>query len=374
MRLAGLSAFRPARVAGAARPARTPSAAPQVTCAPMQLRTLAHTGVHVTPLCLGAMMFGAWGERDHDESIRIIHRALDAGINFIDTADVYSGGESEEIVGNALAGGRRDEVVLATKFHGSMGEDPNRAGNSRRWVMREVESSLTRLQTDWIDLYQVHRWDPWTDHEETLGALSDLVAQGKVRYIGSSTYPAAQIVKAQWVARERSLQRFVCEQPPYSLLVRGVEADVLPTCLEHGMGAIPWSPLAGGWLSGRWRKGSDDLSSRRSAMLPQRYDLSLPANRAKLDAADALAQLAEEAGMSLIHMALAFVIHHPAVTAAIIGPRTMEQLESQLGAAEVQLEPSVLDRIDEIVAPGTTINPVDAGWTNPALAADARRR
>jgi aryl-alcohol dehydrogenase-like predicted oxidoreductase len=320
------------------------------------------------------MMFGAWGETDHDASIRIIHRALDAGINFIDTADVYSRGESEEIVGKALAGGRRDNVVLATKFHGTMGEDPNEAGNSRRWIFREVEASLKRLNTDWIDLYQVHRWDPETDHDETLGALSDLVSQGKVRYIGSSTYPAAQIVKAQWVARDRGTQRFVCEQPPYSILARGIEADVLPTCQEFGMGAIAWSPLAGGWLSGRWRKGADDLTSRRSAMIPQRYDLSIPANRAKLDAADALGQLADEAGMSLIHMALAFVIRHPAVTAAIIGPRTMEQLESQLGAADVQLDSALLDRIDEVVAPGTTINPADAGWTNPALSPAARRR
>jgi aryl-alcohol dehydrogenase-like predicted oxidoreductase len=188
----------------------------------MELRTLGRTGVHVSPLCLGAMMFGAWGEPDHDAAIRIIHRALDAGVNFIDTADVYSRGESEEIVGKALSGGRRENVVLATKFHGTMGDDPNQAGNSRRWIMREVEASLKRLQTDWIDLYQVHRWDPWTDHEETLGALSDLVAQGKVRYIGSSTYPAAQIVKAQWVARERGYRRFVCEQPPYSILARGI--------------------------------------------------------------------------------------------------------------------------------------------------------
>jgi aryl-alcohol dehydrogenase-like predicted oxidoreductase len=340
----------------------------------MERRTLGTTGVQVSPLCLGAMMFGAWGERDHDESIRIIHRALDAGINFIDTADVYSAGESEQIVGKALAGGRRDRVVLATKFHGSMGEDPNEGGNSRRWVIREVEASLKRLQTDWIDLYQVHRWDPWTDHEQTLGALSDLVSAGKVRYIGSSTYPAAQIVNAQWIARERGLQRYICEQPPYSLLVRGVEADVLPTCREHRMGVIPWSPLAGGWLSGRWRKGAEDLGSRRSAMLPQRYDLSLPANQAKLDAADALARLADEHGMTLIHMAIAFVIGHPAVTAAIIGPRTMEQLESQLGAAELALDDALLDRIDEIVPPGRTLNPVDGGWTNPALAPEARRR
>jgi aryl-alcohol dehydrogenase-like predicted oxidoreductase len=340
----------------------------------MDLRTLGRTGVQVSPLCLGAMMFGAWGEPDHDAGVRIIHRALDAGINFVDTADVYSRGESEEIVGKALSGRRRENVVLATKFHGTMGEDPNQAGNSRRWIMREVENSLKRLQTDWIDLYQVHRWDPWTDHEETLGALSDLVTQGKLRYIGSSTYPAAQIVKAQWVARERGYQRFVCEQPPYSILARGIEADVLPSCLEHGMGVIPWSPLAGGWLSGRWRKGADDLTSRRSAMIPQRYDLSIPANQAKLEAADALGQLAEESGISLIHMALAFVIRHPAVTAAIIGPRTIEQLESQLGSVNVQLDEALLDRIDEIVAPGNTINPTDAGWSNPALAATARRR
>ena len=340
----------------------------------MRQRTLGGTGVHVTPICLGAMMFGAWGETDHDAAIRIVHRALEAGVNFIDTADVYSRGESEEIVGKALSDGRRENVVLATKFHGTMGDDPNQSGNSRRWIMREVEASLRRLQTDWIDVYQVHRWDPWTDHDETLSALSDLVTQGKVRYVGSSTYPAAQIVKAQWIASDRGHRRFVCEQPPYSILARAVEADVLPTCREFGMGVIAWSPLAGGWLSGRWRKGSDQLTSRRSAMIPQRYDLSLPANQAKLEAADALAQLADESGISLIHMALAFVIRHPAVTAAIIGPRTIEHLDSQLGAADVQLDTAVLDRIDEIVAPGSTINPTDAGWTNPALEAAARRR
>ena len=330
--------------------------------------------MHVSPLCLGAMMFGAWGDPDHEAGIRTIHRALDAGINFVDTADVYSRGESEEIVGRALAGGRREHVVLATKFHGTMGDDPNQSGNSARWIKREVEASLKRLQTDWIDLYQVHRWDAFTDHDETLAALSDLITQGKVRYIGSSTYPAAQIVKAQWVAREGGHRRFVCEQPPYSILTRAVEADVLPTCLEHGMGVIPWSPLAGGWLSGRWRKGAEDLTSRRAAMIPSRYDLSIPANQAKLDAADALGQLADEAGISLIHMALAFVIRHPAVTAAIIGPRTLEQLESQLGAAEVELDTGLLDRIDAIVAPGTNVNPADAGWANPALVPAARRR
>jgi aryl-alcohol dehydrogenase-like predicted oxidoreductase len=339
----------------------------------MNHRRLARTGVQVSPLCLGAMMFGGWGNPDHDDSIKIIHRALDAGINFIDTADVYSRGESEEIVGKALAG-RRDDVVLATKVHGTMGDDPNQFGNSRRWIIREVEDSLRRLKTDYIDLYQIHRPEPGTDIEETLGALSDLVHQGKVRYLGSSTFPASQIVEAQWAARERGLERFVCEQPPYSLLARAVEADVLPTCLRHGMGVIPWSPLAGGWLSGKWRKGADAPQSTRAERMPARYDLSDPANQRKLEAADALGKLADEAGMTLIQMALAFVINHPAVTAAIIGPRTMEQLESQLGAEEVVLDAALLDRIDEIVPPGTNLNQVDAGWQNPALQPDARRR
>src|ERR671916_2732412 len=227
----------------------------------MDHRTLGRTGVHVSPLCLGAMMFGAWGNPDHDDGVRVIHRALDAGINFIDTADVYARGESEEIVGRALAGGRRDDVILATKFHGAMGDDPNRQGSSRRWIIRAVEDSLRRLDTDWIDLYQVHRPRTDTDIEETLGALSDLVHQGKVRYIGSSTFPASQVVEAQWVARERGRERFVTEQPPYSLVVRGIENDLLPTCRRHGMGVIPWSPLAGGWLSGRWRQGQEPPGS-----------------------------------------------------------------------------------------------------------------
>jgi aryl-alcohol dehydrogenase-like predicted oxidoreductase len=339
----------------------------------MEHRSLGRTGVSVSPLCLGAMMFGAWGNPDHDESIRIIHRALDAGINFVDTADVYSRGESEEIVGKALKG-RRDDVVLATKIHGPMGDDPNQRGNSRRWIAKEVEASLRRLGTDWIDLYQIHRPEQDTDIDETLGALTDLVRQGKVRYIGSSTFPASQIVEAQWVARDRGRERFVCEQPPYSMLVRGIEEDVLPTTLRHGMGVIPWSPLAGGWLSGRWRKGAEPPASTRAQRLPARYDLANPANQRKLEAADALGALADEAGLPLIHLALAFVIRHPAVTAAIIGPRTMEQLESQLGAAEVALDDAILDRIDEIVAPGTNVNPADGGWQNPALEPAARRR
>jgi aryl-alcohol dehydrogenase-like predicted oxidoreductase len=337
-------------------------------------RNLGRTGVRVSPLCLGTMMFGAWGNTDHDESIRIIHRALDSGINFLDTADVYARGESEEIVGKALAGGRRDNVVLATKIHGTMGDDPNQFGNSRRWIIREVEASLKRLNTDYIDLYQIHRPEQDTDIDETLGALSDLVHQGKVRYIGSSTFPASQIVEAQWVARDRGRERFVTEQPPYSMLIRAVEAEVLPTCARYGMGVIPWSPLAGGWLSGKWRKGDETPTSRRAERLPDRYDLSIPGNQRKLDAAEALALLAEEAGLTLIQLAIAFVIRHPAVTAAIIGPRTMEQLESQLGADEVVLDDAILDRIDEIVPPGTNVNPADTGWLNPALEPAALRR
>ena len=340
----------------------------------MEHRALGRTGVSVSKFCLGAMMFGAWGNADHDESIRIIHRALDAGINFIDTADVYAQGESEEIVGKALAGGRRDDIILATKFHGAMGEDPNRQGSSRRWIIREVEDSLRRLGTDWIDLYQVHRPRGDTDVEETLSALTDLVHQGKIRYIGSSTFPASQIVEAQWVARDRHLQRFVTEQPPYSMLVRAVEADVLPTCLRHGMAVISYSPLAGGWLSGRWRKDAGQQSSSRAGRLPERFDLSQPANQRKLDAVEQLARLAEEAGITLIQLGIAFALNHPAITAAIIGPRTMEQLKSQLPAAYVVLDEAVLDRIDEIVPPGTTINPVDNSFDNPALQPAARRR
>ncbi len=339
----------------------------------MEMRELGGTGVSVSPLCLGAMMFGAWGNPDHDESIRVIHRALDAGINFIDTADVYSRGESEAIVGKALEG-RRDSVVLATKVHGAMHDtDPNMRGNSRRWIVQEVEASLRRLQTDWIDLYQIHRLDPWTDHEETLGALTDLQRAGKIRYLGSSTYPPSAIVEAQWVAERRGLARFVCEQPPYSLLVRGIEAEVLPVCERFRMGVIPWSPLGGGWLSGRFRKGGD-LTSRRAERIPARYDLSLPGNQAKLDAVEQLAQLAEQAGLPLIHLAVAFVLRHPAVTAAIIGPRTMEQLEGLLGADEVRLSDEVLDAIDRIVPPGTNLNAADAGWRPPQLDDPASRR
>jgi aryl-alcohol dehydrogenase-like predicted oxidoreductase len=338
----------------------------------MEFRTLGRTGVKVSPLCLGAMMFGAWGNRDHDDCIGIMRAAFDAGINFVDTADVYSAGESEEIVGKALAG-RRDDIVLATKVHGAMGKDANERGNSRRWIVRECEASLRRLDTDYIDLYQIHRPEDDTDIDETLAALSDLVHAGKVRYLGSSTFPASEIVEAQWTAQRRQRERFVCEQPPYSILVRGIEADVLPACERYGMAVIPWSPLAGGWLSGKWRKGTEP-TSRRARMVPDRYDLTQPGNLRKLDAADALAGVAEGAGLTLVNMAVAWVIEHPAVTAAIIGPRTMEQLTSQLDAATVTLDAATLDRIDEIVPPGTNFAWADAGYTPPGVADATRRR
>jgi aryl-alcohol dehydrogenase-like predicted oxidoreductase len=341
----------------------------------MEYRTLGRTGVQVSPLCLGAMMLGAWGNPDHDEAVRIIHRALDAGINFIDTADVYSAGESEEIVGKALAGGRRDNVVLATKVHGTMGNDVNARGNSRRWIVAEVENSLRRLGTDHIDLYQIHRPDPTCDIEETLSALTDLVRAGKVRYLGSSTFPAHEIVEAQWAAERRGLVRFVCEQPPYSILTRGIETDVLPAAQRYGIGVIPWSPLAGGTLSGRFRRGVTPEPSHREQLWQGRgMTRSGAAEDAKRAAAEDLAELADKFGLTMVEMALAFVINHPAVTSAIIGPRTMEHLESQLSAVDVSLPEELLDAIDEVVPPGTMLNPADVGWTPPSLEARNRRR
>ncbi|HUY21224.1 MAG TPA: aldo/keto reductase [Acidimicrobiales bacterium] len=340
----------------------------------MELRTLGRTGMRVSPLCLGTMMFGAWGNPDHDDCVRIVHAALDAGINFVDTADVYSGGESEEIVAKALAGGRRDGVILATKFHAPMGADPNMAGNSRRWIVREVESSLKRLRSDWIDLYQVHRPDPSCDVDETLGALSDLVHQGKVRAVGCSTFPADLIVESHWVAERRGRERFACEQPPYSILARGVEAAVLPVCQRYGMGVIAWSPLNGGWLTGRYRKGAPLPQGGRASRVPDRFSSTRPEVATKLELVESLVEVASGAGVPLTHLALAFVLTHPAVTAAIIGPRTMEQLQGTLGAVDVGLTDDVLDRIDAVVAPGTTIDPSDAGWSPPAIADSWRRR
>ncbi|MFE3514606.1 aldo/keto reductase [Streptomyces sp. NPDC059166] len=334
----------------------------------MRYRTLGRTGIKVSPYCLGAMMFGAVGNPDHDDSVRIIHRALDAGINFVDTADAYSHGESEEIVGKALKG-RRDRVVLATKAHLPMGDDPNMRGNSRRWIVRALEDSLRRLGTDHVDLFQMHRPDPDTDVEETLSALTDLVRAGKVRAIGSSTFPASGIVEAQWVSERRGLERFRSEQPPYSILNRGIEREVLPVCERYGMGALVWSPLAGGLLTGRYRKGRT-ADTHRAA-----FGFKHMSDERRLDAVERLVLVAEEAGMPLTHMATAFAIAHPGVTSAIIGPRTMEHLDDLLAGAETVLEDAVLDRIDEVVAPGTDVGALDMAYAPPAVEhARLRRR
>jgi aryl-alcohol dehydrogenase-like predicted oxidoreductase len=340
----------------------------------MRYRTLGGTGIQVSVHCLGAMMFGAVGNADHDDCVRIVHAALDQGINFVDTADMYSAGESEAIVGQALQG-RRDDVVLATKVHFPMGEGPNRGGNSRRWILNAVEQSLQRLKTDWIDLYQIHRPDHTTDIEETLWVLSDLVQQGKIRAFGCSTFPAEEIVEAQWVAERRGLRRFRTEQPPYSLLARGIEASVLPVCQRYGMGVLVWSPLASGFLSGRYRKGEPvDLSSGRPALNPERFDPSIPGNVTKLEAVEQLVEVASDVGCSLPQLAVAFTVAHPAVTSVIIGPRTMEHLDGLLKGAALTLDDATLDRIDQIVSPGTNLYHPDGAWRPPALSDAARRR
>jgi aryl-alcohol dehydrogenase-like predicted oxidoreductase len=340
----------------------------------IRYRPLGRTGIEVSTHCLGAMMFGSVGNPDHDDCVRIIHAALDHGINFVDTADMYSAGESEEIVGKALRD-RRDDVVLATKVHFQMGEGRNRSGNSRRWILKAVDESLQRLRTDWIDLYQVHRPDPDTDIEETLSALTDLVREGKIRAFGCSTFPAEEIVEAHHVSERRALHRFRTEQPPYSILARGIEADVLPVCQRYGMGVLVWSPLAFGFLSGKYRKNTPvDLSTGRPALRPAQFDPAIPENAAKLDAVEQLLQLAADIGCTLPQLAVAFTVAHPAVTSAILGPRTMQQLDDLVKGAALTLDDDALDRIDETVAPGTNLYQPSAAFPRPSLADAARRR
>jgi aryl-alcohol dehydrogenase-like predicted oxidoreductase len=340
----------------------------------MRYRALGGTGIQVSVQCLGTMMFGSVGNPDHDACVRIIHAALDQGINFVDTADMYSAGESETIVGEALRG-RRDDVVLATKVHFPMGKGPNRGGNSRRWIVREVEESLRRLGTDWIDLYQVHRPDSTTDIEETLSVMTDLVRQGKIRTFGCSTFPAEQIVEAHHVAERRGLHRFRTEQPPYSLLARKIEVDLLPVAQRYGMGVLTWSPLASGFLTGRYRKGQPvDLSTGRAALTPARFDPAIEENVRKLGVVEQLVALASEMGCTLPELSLAFPVAHPAVTSVIIGPRTMEQLDAALKGAAIALDDAVLDRIDEIVPPGTDLYQADGAWRPPSLTDPALRR
>jgi aryl-alcohol dehydrogenase-like predicted oxidoreductase len=327
----------------------------------MDYRTLGNTGVRVSPLVLGAMNFGVGGNTDHDDSISIIHEALDAGVNMVDTADVYGRGESEEIVGKALVG-RRDDVVLATKANNPMGEGTNERGSSRRWITLSVENSLRRLGTDRIDLFQIHRPDWETSNEETLSALTDLQRAGKILNFGSSTFPAHRVVEAQAVAERRGLSRYVTEQPAYSILMRGIERDLLPVTQRYNMGVIAWSPLASGWLTGAITAQS--AQTHRAKNLPQLFDMSIAENIKKLEAAEKLTSVAADAGITMVQLALGFVVAHPGITAAIIGPRTRDHLRSQLAAMDTVLTADVLDAIDAIVAPGTDIAPTDR-FENP---------
>jgi len=338
----------------------------------MQYRTLGRTGVQVSTLVLGAMNFGRIGRTTQDEATAIVDAALEAGINLIDTADMYSDGESEEMVGKAIAG-RRDDIVLATKANMPMGNERNHQGSSRRWLVTALDNSLRRLGVDHVDLYQIHRWDPRTSDAETLSALTDLQRAGKIRYFGSSTFPAHRLVQAQWAARDNQLSRYVTEQPSYSILQRGIETHVLPVTEEYGLGVLVWSPLASGWLSGAIREGQE-ITTNRSTFMPQRFDASIPSNRARLDAVEQLAKVADEAGLTMIQLALGFVTAHPAVTSAIIGPRTLDHLQSQLAAADTVLSANILDAIDVIVAPGTDLAADEKFDTPPALLDPSLRR
>ncbi|TQS46074.1 aldo/keto reductase [Cryptosporangium phraense] len=338
----------------------------------MQYRTLGRTGTQVSTLVLGTMNFGAIGRTTQEDATAIVDAALDAGINLIDTADMYSQGQSEEMVGRAIKG-RRDDIVLATKANEPMGDERNHRGSSRRWLYTALDDSLKRLGTDHVDLYQIHRWDPTTSDEETLSALTDLQRAGKIRYFGSSTFPAYRIVQAHHAATENGLRKYATEQPSYSILQRGIEADVLPVTSEYGMGVLVWSPLASGWLSGAIRAGQN-ADTYRASVMPQRFDTSIPANQRRLDAVEQLAKVAEQAGLTMVQLALGFVTAHPGVTSAIVGPRTLEHLRGQLEAADTVLGPDVLDAIDAIVAPGLDLAPDEKFATPPALLDPALRR
>ena len=339
----------------------------------MEMRPLGRTGVTVSKFCFGAGMFGFFGNDDMASCQRMVDKSIDAGINYFDTSDVYSYGESEEILGKALKG-KRDDVILATKFSLPMGDNPNHKGNSRRWIMQEVEASLKRLGTDYIDLYQVHRPDVTTDIDETLGALSDLIRQGKVRMIGSSTFPAELLVESHWTSEKRGRERFRTEQPPYSIFARKIEGDVLPVCQRYGMGVVVWSPLAQGWLTGKWRRGATPNDTNRQNLQPHLFDMERDDNQLKLDKVEALSAVAAEAGMSLMHMAMAFTCAHPAVSSAIIGARTEDQLDGLLDGADITLSDDVLDAIDAICPPGANISHDDDGYQAPELADKTLRR
>jgi aryl-alcohol dehydrogenase-like predicted oxidoreductase len=338
----------------------------------MKFEALGNSGMQVSRFGLGTMVLGKWGNTDRGACHRIVNTALDAGINLVDTADTYGGGENETIVGAAIKG-RRDDVVLCTKFHHPVGDDPDpdHRGNGRRWIVTAVEDSLRRLDVDHIDLYQAHRPDPAVAIEETVDALADLVRAGKIRAWGTSTFPAEELVEAHWAAERLGAIGPCADQPPYSILCRGIEQDVLPTVRRHGMGALVWSPLSGGWLTGKYRRDQPAPAGSRGDTNPDHFD---GGNEAKFAAVDRLQGIAHAAGLSLTHMALAFTVEHPAVTTALIGPRTEEQLDELLGASSIRLSGDVLDAVDGVVPPGTTINPADVGWVPPGLAPEQRRR
>ncbi|HWD25226.1 MAG TPA: aldo/keto reductase [Acidimicrobiales bacterium] len=339
----------------------------------MEYRYLGRTGMQVSTFCLGTMMFGSWGNPDPEACAAMVDLAIDAGVNFFDTADVYDAGHSEELLGRAL-GSRRSEVVIATKFHYSIGEGPNLSGNSRRWINIAVEESLRRLGTDWIDLYQVHRPDPTVEIGETLDALSDLVHAGKIRAFGTSTFPSDELVDAQWTAKVRHSLRPMTEQPPYSIFTRGIEADVLPACLHHQIGVLVWSPLNGGWLTGKYRRGEPAPAGSRGAYASEHFDYGGSLHDRKIDLVERLEEVAESAGCSMTALALAFATEHPAIDAAIIGPKSVEQLTDLLSSADFHLDASTLDAIDGIVPPGIDVNPHDGGYVRPELTVAARRR
>ena len=343
----------------------------------MEQRPLGDTGIWVSELCLGAMMFGAMGNQDHDECVRVVHRAIDGGINFFNTADGYSAGESEEILGEALTGGRREEAVLSVKFGLVLDGNHNHGGGSRRWINRAIEGSLRRLRTDYIDVYELGVPDPTTDLDETLGALTDLVRAGKIRSFGTSKQPPSRLVEARALADRRGHGFFRTEEVPYSMLNRAVEYDLLPTCLRLGTGVLAFGALSGGWLSGRYQ----DTSTARGAASPlrgrrSRVQVDDPGNATKLAAAQALGDIAKDAGLSLIQLATAFVLRHPAVSAAVIGPRTLDHLDGYLAVEGVRLTGDVLDQVDAVVAPATTINVADTMWQHggPTLLPENRRR
>lgn len=338
----------------------------------MEYRNLGRSGVKVSAIGLGTMMFGGWGDTDQASSTAMVDAALEAGVNFFDTADVYDDGVSETMLGKALAG-RRDYVVIATKAFNPMGDDPNRRGLSRRWLVRAVEDSLSRLGTDRIDLYQMHRPDPDVAVDETLAALDDLVRAGKILAIGTSTFPANKLVEVQWACERNALTKPCSEQPPYSILARGIEAEVLPTCLEYDMGAVVWGPLNGGWLTGKY-SGDSPPADSRAARNNEHFDFGGSHHEQKLDLVARLEEVAASAGSSLQGLAIGFVLSHPAVSSAIVGPRTLEQLTQLLEVADFRPGEDVLDRVDAIVAPGRNVNPADNGYLNPNLAEPALRR